>query len=404
MNFGGIIRGWYEKNKRDLPWRHTSDPYRIWLSEVILQQTRVAQGLGYYNRFIDTFPDVASLAAAPGDEVLKLWQGLGYYSRARNLHEAARDIVMNREGKFPSTCQELLKLKGVGEYTAAAIASLCYGEPVAAVDGNVARVIARIFGVEEPVNTQAGSRIIATLAQELLEEDFPPGEGSTGAQTPQKNSPDTGPGLHNQAMIDFGALICVPSHPDCPACPLNDHCQAWLTGKVDSLPVKKPKKKPVERWMYFYIVTDGSRVILSRRGNGDIWKSLYQFPVLETDSPLSAGEIPARLQPVLQDGRSPADQSVREPAALYGILPGSRILHISAPVKHLLSHRTLHASFIHVRVDRLPELPPGPVAPPGNFAVPLGELHKYPVPRLIDRYLEDHLAGLSVMVGKDPVE
>ncbi|MCJ7715495.1 MAG: A/G-specific adenine glycosylase, partial [Anaerolineales bacterium] len=229
MKNGGIIRGWYEKNKRDLPWRRTRDPYKIWMSEVILQQTRVNQGTKYYLRFIKSFPDVTALARADEDEVLKLWQGLGYYSRARNLHQAAKSVVEQMKGEIPGSYADLLKLKGVGGYTASAIASICFREPRAVVDGNVSRVIARLYGMDEPINSTRGGKLINSLAHDLLDRNDP--------------------GTHNQAMMEFGALQCVPVSPDCEKCPLMNYCEAWATGRVNLLPVKIPKLKPVERWM-----------------------------------------------------------------------------------------------------------------------------------------------------------
>ena len=271
MKIGGIIRRWYKKNKRDLPWRQTDDPYMVWVSEVILQQTRVNQGINYYINFTKAFPDVISLAQANEDEVLKLWQGLGYYSRARNLHRAAKDVVEQMEGAIPHSYEGLLKLKGVGNYTASAIASICFGEARAVVDGNVSRVIARLFGVRQPINSTTGIKIIASLARELMDNEHP--------------------GDHNQAMMEFGALQCVPASPDCSICPLIDHCEAHQTGMVKQLPVKIPKRKPVEWWMYFYIIVCNGETIITKRGTENIWKSLYQFPLVESDSPLSDAEV-----------------------------------------------------------------------------------------------------------------
>jgi A/G-specific adenine glycosylase len=356
MKIGGILLEWYKKNKRDLPWRQTTDPYRIWLSEIILQQTRVEQGLPYYLRFTLSYPRVQDLAAASEDEVLKLWQGLGYYSRARNLHQAARDIMAHHKGVFPNHYRDLLDLKGVGPYTAAAIASMAYGERLAVVDGNVARVLARIFGVEEAVNTTRGKATIQSLATVLLEES--PGE----------------PGIHNQAVMEFGALQCLPGQPDCPDCPLENRCQARRSGREADLPIKKPKNKPVEKWLYFYLIGDGRQVLLEKRGSGDIWQGLYQFPVVQRDTPVPeeamAGDI---LHELL--------------ASRFGTMPPGEI-HItvlSPEIRHQLTHRSLRARFIHVKINSLPQ------PDSGNdrvLPVPLHELDSYPVPRLIDRYLQ----------------
>jgi A/G-specific adenine glycosylase len=344
MNFGGIIRGWYEKNKRELPIRLTRDPYKIWISEIVMQQTRMNQGLPYYQRFIEAFPDVAALAAAPEDKVLKQWQGLGYYNRARYLQESARYIVEHLEGKLPGDFRGLLQLKGVGRYTAAAIASICYNEPCAAVDGNVSRVIARIYGVEDPVNSTAGARQIETLAQEMLDEEDP--------------------GTHNQAMIDFGAMQCVPSTPQCTLCPLAMGCNAYLTGRVDLLPVKTLKQKPKKRWFYYYVIRYRDQVILTKRGDQDIWRSLYQFPVLESETAYTEEELLNTLMP--------------EPVA-----PHINKVSQSGQFLHQLTHLTIYARFIEVELgSMLLSLPPG------WMVVSLQDLYTYPIPQLIHRYLD----------------
>jgi A/G-specific adenine glycosylase len=346
-----IIHEWYEKNLRDLPMRHTRDPYRTWVAEIILQQTRLDQGLPYLNRFLDTFPDVKALAAASEDEVLRLWQGLGYYSRARNMHASARHIVADLGGFMPATYKELLKLKGVGKYTAAAIASWCYGEPVAAVDGNVARVIARLYGIGEAINTSAGEKRIYELATVLLDK--------------------SDPGMHNQAMIDFGAMLCVPS-PDCSRCPLATSCEAYNNGEVDRIPVKIRNKKPVDRWFYYYMINSGGHTILVQRKGKDIWEGLYQLPMIESEGPLSEEEIIRHLLP----------RVLREPEAAYS--KGSRLIgKLSEPFRHQLSHQTIHARFLQVKLDMLPDPLPEEWQP-----VALEKLERYALPRLIHRYLE----------------
>jgi len=347
MKFGGIIRSWYKKNLRDLPMRRTRDPYKIWIAEVIMQQTRMNQGLPYYHRFISAFPDVATLASAKEDEVLKLWQGLGYYNRARNLQEAARDIEKRFGGHMPSDYEGLLSLKGVGKYTAAAIASFCYGEAVPAVDGNVARVLARLFGVEEAVNSPAGEKLILALAGEEMD------------------SEDAG--THNQAMIEFGAMFCVPVSPDCELCPLGDHCEAYGSRQVDRFPVKLPKRKPVDRWMRFYIILHEGECILIRRGTGDIWKSLYQFPSVESDIVLSESGMMERWASLFAPAPPPAFS----------------LKHTSEEIKHALTHRTLHARFVHVEIQEWPE-----VLPDGWKKISMDRLDDFPVPRLINRYME----------------
>jgi A/G-specific adenine glycosylase len=348
MKIGGKIRRWYEKNQRDLPWRDTLDPYRIWLSEVILQQTRVNQGLDYYHRFLSVFPDVKALAEASEDEVLKLWQGLGYYSRARNMHQAARQLVRDHGGELPKTYEGWLKVKGVGTYTASAIASICFGEARAVVDGNVSRVIARLFGVESPVNSTEGAKEIDALAKELLSLNDP--------------------GTHNQAMMEFGAMQCVPRGPDCNGCPVNMDCQAWLTGRVELLPVKRPKKKPVDRYFYYYIMLHGQETILVRREEDDIWRSLYQFPLVESETPLGEEEVLGCWVRKLLKG-VPQDKIT--------------IRHISGPIRHQLTHRTIHARFIHVDTGRWPK-----PLPEGWIPILTKNMNDFPVPRLINRYME----------------
>jgi A/G-specific adenine glycosylase len=371
MKFSGIIRQWYEKNKRELPWRSTRDPYRIWLSEVILQQTRVAQGIDYYNRFVEALPDVASLAHASEDEVMKLWQGLGYYSRARHLHQASKYVVEQLDGHIPRTYEGLMGLKGVGSYTASAIASICFGEPRAVVDGNVSRVLARVFGLEEAINSGAGSRAVATLAREMLEEEVRRG---------------VDPGTHNQAMMEFGAMQCVPVSPECHTCPLAGHCNAHATGRVEMLPVKIPKRKPVDRYMYFYQFLCNGETILTRRGEDDIWKSLYLFPVVEPERSLGEGEIVQWLRTKVLPGRM--DQGtdgiagrVAERSGPYNVT----IQSISAPITHPLTHRTIRARFIRVRLDAWPDPLPG-----GWIRIPVESVDSYPVPRLIHRFLQEH--------------
>jgi A/G-specific adenine glycosylase len=348
MNSSETVHVWYKKNLRDLPWRQTRDPYRIWISEVILQQTRVAQGLDYYIRFADTFPDVRSLAAASEDQVLKLWQGLGYYSRARNMHQSAKALVEANGGKMPDTFEGLLAMKGVGIYTASAVASICFGEEKAVVDGNVSRVIARLYGVDDPVNSTAGKRMIETLADQLMEE-----------------ARSVSPGTHNQAMMEFGALQCLPRSPLCSECPLARSCNALLTNRVDILPVKTPKSRPVKRWMYFYIITAGGQIILTRREEEGIWRSLYHFPVMESSQENSEEKILGELLEQL----------------LPGILP--TVSAVSAPIRHQLSHLTIYARFIHLKLPSLPSL-----LPEKFLRIPLSELEQYPVPRLIERYME----------------
>lgn len=363
MKIGRKIHEWYKKNKRDLPMRRTKDPYRIWIAEVIFQQTRINQGLSYYLEFIEAFPDIHSLASAREEEVLKKWQGLGYYNRARNLHGAAKYVDTVLGGRIPGSYDELLGLKGVGKYTAAAIASFCYGEPVAAVDGNVSRVIARLFGVEEPVSSSRGAGLIQSLAGEMLDRKDP--------------------GTHNQAMIEFGALQCVPSSPDCPACPLSGECDAFLNHRVDRLPVKTKKAEPVDRWMYFFIFSCEGETILEKRGDRDIWKSLYHFPVVETPSPRPEEEVMGKMMSLLLSHGNGMDQNEKAPPQTAETDQVMVSHKPSETIRHQLSHLTIHARFIRVELNFLPYS-----LPLGWIRVPPGQMDHYPVPRLMERYME----------------
>ena len=342
-NISDILLDWYARHGRDLPWRRTRDPYRIWLSEVILQQTRVAQGMDYYLRFTERFPDVGSLAAAPEDEVLKLWQGLGYYSRARNLHAAARQVVERFGGRFPVALEEVRSLRGVGDYTAAAICSAAYDAPCAVVDGNVYRVLARLFDLDAPIDSTAGKRTFAELAQSQLDTAHP--------------------GRYNQAIMDFGALRCTPSSPRCEVCPLAGQCLALAAGTVAARPVKQGKTRVRDRWFNYLHVSSGDRTLLRRREGRDIWQGLYEFPLIETEGPAELPEL-VRLP------------QFRE---LLGDAPWHLVRSIPLP-KHQLSHQTLHA-VVH-RIETL-SLTPAAAA----MAVPTAALGDYAVPRLIDRYL-----------------
>lgn len=334
---------WYARHGRDLPWRQTRDPYRIWLSEVILQQTRVAQGMAYYLRFAERFPDVRSLASASEDEVLKLWQGLGYYSRARNLHAAARQVVDEFGGAFPAEPAAVRRLRGVGDYTAAAVCSLAADEPCAVVDGNVYRVLARLFDLDLPVDTLPGRRAFAELAQEQLDR--------------------RSPGLYNQAIMDFGALQCTPAQPRCGDCPLAERCLALAAGTVAARPVKRGRTKVRDRWFhYLHIVCDG-QVPLCRRAAGDIWQGLWEFPLIETPSAAAAEEVIR-------------SEAFRE---WLGDAAWTLVRQVEMP-RHQLSHQRLHATFY--RLDT-PRLTPRAAA----AAVPVTSLGEYAVPRLVERYL-----------------
>ncbi len=265
MNFTNSLIAWYLKYKRDLPWRHTIDPYKIWLSEIMLQQTRVAQGMPYFFAFTEAFPTVIDLAQASEENVLKLWQGLGYYSRARNLHQTAQMIAFERGGNFPDNYVDLLKLKGVGDYTAAAIASFSFNENVPVVDGNVFRVLSRYFDIETDIANAAAKKEFAALAYELMPKD--------------------NPAIFNQAMMEFGALQCVPKNPDCEVCPLNSGCLALKLKKVNQLPVKSKKTKVRNRFFNYLVVSDvDQNTLIQKRTGKGIWHNLYEFPLVETES------------------------------------------------------------------------------------------------------------------------
>lgn len=344
---------WYEEYKRDLPWRGTRDPYIIWISEIILQQTRVAQGLGYFLRFTGRFPDVVSLAVADEDEVLKYWQGLGYYSRARNLHAAAKSIMDRFGGIFPDTYRDVLSLKGIGEYTAAAIVSFVWNLPYPVVDGNVYRVLSRLFAIDTPIDSTKGKKQFAKLAGVLLDPE--------------------NAGTHNQAIMELGALQCVPQNPDCGVCPLSHTCMAYAQGNIRSYPVKQNKAKTRNRYFhYLYIICDG-KTWLNRRGGKDIWTGLYEFPLIETARAMDFAEL-------------------RETDVFQEMLGDAGRLDITVGmtgVKHTLSHQVLYASFYEIEVERVPE------ALRKYQSLPCSDLERYAVPRLIHIYLEKLNGNLS---------
>ena len=337
---------WYEAHRRDLPWRRTRDPYLVWISEVILQQTRVAQGLEYYRRFTSRFPDARSLAEAGEDEVMKYWQGLGYYSRARHLHEAARVIVERFGGCFPRGWEDIRSLPGVGDYTAAAIGSIAFGEPWATVDGNVYRVLARVFDVDLPIDSGAGRRYFAELARTLL---------------------DAGrPGLFNQAMMEFGALRCVPRGPVCEGCPLEDKCLARARGRVAVLPVKEGRRAVVPRYFNYLDIRQGGTLLLARREGKDIWRNLYEFPLVETPGPVSWEEL----------ARTDACRALLEGAGEVTFVRRREL------PRHVLTHRVIYAVFYRLEVEVLPP------ALAAYARVPREAVGDYAVSRLMESYLE----------------
>ena len=338
---------WYHQNKRDLPWRNTQDPYKIWLSEIILQQTRVEQGTPYYLHFIETYPTVFDLANAPEAQVLRSWQGLGYYSRARNLHFAAKEVLAKHKGQFPNNYETLIQLKGVGEYTAAAIASFAFGEAKAVVDGNVFRVLARLFNIATPINTGAGKKEFTVLANQFID---------------PKN-----PALFNQAIMEFGAMQCKPSNPDCSVCPFNQYCQSFATNTVSEYPVKSKKTKTRNRYFDFIILSDEKNTILQKREGKDIWQGLYQFPLIESAT----------------KNKNKLDLSKSE-VANYLNTNSHKMVKSSAIVKHVLSHQVIFAKFWWINMESIS------TAKDANLIkVPWSHLSDYGMPQLIVKYLEN---------------
>ena len=343
--FSGTLLDWYAENKRDLPWRNTTDPYLIWISEIILQQTRVAQGYEYFLRFIKRFPDVVSLAAASEDEVMKYWQGLGYYSRARNLHAAAKSM----KGTFPKTYAEVRALKGVGDYTAAAICSFAYDMPYAAVDGNVYRVLSRYFGIDVPIDSTEGKKTFTALAGEVLDKSRPAD--------------------YNQAIMDFGAVQCTPQSPNCLFCPLSGSCRALSEGKVQQLPVKQHRTKTTNRYFNYIYVRMGAHTLIHKRTEDDIWKNLFELPLVETEKDLSEEEFLAcpQFHALFAEG---------EVRMVRTLLRG---------VKHVLSHRVIYTNFYEVT------LPDNSSSFSSYQRVAVEDLGRYAVPRLIHAFLEKYV-------------
>ncbi len=349
------LMDWFAASHRPLPWKGEKDPYIIWLSEIILQQTRVEQGLPYFKRFVDRYPTVEDLAGASQDEVLKLWEGLGYYSRARNMHAAAQYIAHELNGKFPDTYESILQLKGVGPYTAAAIASFAYGLPHAVVDGNVFRVLARFFGIETPIDSTEGKKQFARLAENLLEEQHP--------------------GRYNQAIMDFGAILCSPKKPLCPTCPLKSKCQALQTKKVQQLPVKTKKIQRRTRFFHYLVINEKDQVLIKKREQKDIWRNLYDFPMIERTE---LYREPERILSVLQDENAP--------------LPSSyRLGQISPPYQQLLTHQKIVAVFIEIHAEKGLLNDPVPLK-----KVERKNLTKFAFPKLIDCYLKDKSLYLNL--------
>lgn len=341
MNFARAILNWYMVNKRDLPWRNSNDPYSVWLSEIILQQTRITQGLPYYLKFINKYPTINSLAKANENDILILWQGLGYYSRARNLLKTAKFIVDERNGKFPRTYIELIKLKGIGEYTASAISSICFNERRAVLDGNVYRVIARFYGIDVPVNNHLGKKFYMDYAQKLA---------------PKKSCGD-----YNQGIMDFGSLICKPKAPLCDKCMLAKDCIASKMKNVNYFPVRLKKNAPKIIHFNYLVLLDSDHMICMDRIKNGIWKNLFQFPMIESKKELNkkqvlSNEIFKSIVPI-------SNSDIR--------------LFNSRPIIHKLSHKTIYAKFWILPVDGS-----------NSNSIKFSDVNKYPVPRLIEKFLD----------------
>jgi len=341
MNFARAILNWYMVNKRDLPWRNTNDPYSVWLSEIILQQTRITQGLPYYLKFISKYPTINSLARANENDILILWQGLGYYSRARNLLKTAKFIVDECNGKFPSTYTELIKLKGIGEYTASAISSICFNERRAVLDGNVYRVISRFYGIDVPVNNHFGKKFYMDYAQKLA---------------PKKSCGD-----YNQGIMDFGSLMCKPKAPLCDKCILEKDCIASKMKNINYFPVKLKKNAPKITHFNYLVLLDSDHMIWMNKIKNGIWKNLFQFPMIESKKELN------KIQVLSNE-------------IFKSIVPISNsdiILFNSSPIIHKLSHKTIYAKFWIL-----------PVEHSNSNSIKFSDVNKYPVPRLIEKFLD----------------
>jgi len=338
------IIGWYQENKRILPWRKTKDPYYIWLSEIIMQQTRVDQGLPYYENFVTLFPSVFDLAAADESEVLRTWQGLGYYSRARNLHKTAKQIVADYNGVFPKSSIELLKLKGVGPYTSAAISSICYDEPTAVVDGNVYRVLSRLYEIDTPINSSAGIKTFAQLAQSLI--------------TPSN------PGDYNQGMMEIGATICTPKKPKCHVCPISYTCNALQNNSQLSFPTKLKKAKIKDRYFNYLVIRSQGKLFLKKREFKDVWIGLYEFFLIESLYSVAS----------LDDLKSSFPEWLKNP----------NMTHSPIYAKQILSHQRIHAQFWVLDLEKIPEFT-------SSSFYNITEIDSLPKHRLIEKYLLESL-------------
>lgn len=351
--FAKTLMAWYQPGRRLMPWKSEKDPYLIWLSEVILQQTRVEQGMPYYLRFKNKYPSIEALAKAPEDQVMKLWQGLGYYSRAKNLHRTAKFIAEELQGVFPDSYSEILSLKGVGTYTAAAVASFAFGLPHAVVDGNVYRVLARIFGIDDPMDSSGGKRRFAVLANELLD----------------KNNP----AAYNQTILDFGAIQCSPKSPDCTNCPFNDRCFAYQNDKVYSLPVKSKKLIRKTRYFNYLVLNAGDKVVIRKRKAKDIWQHLYEFPLVESAALLPPGEVLKIAKQNVFSGDC------------------SKLLSVSKTFVQQLTHQKIISRFFEIEAD-LQNL----IKNDNYKIVTRHALRKFAFSKNIDWYLRDNSLTLEI--------
>lgn len=351
--FSEKVVQWYGEHHRDLPWRNTQEPYKIWLSEIILQQTRVIQGLPYYKKFIQQYPKINFLARAKQEEVLRLWQGLGYYTRARNLHKCAQEVVKKFNGKFPTGFKELRKLPGIGDYTAAAIASFAFQEPVAVVDGNVYRVLSRIFGIHHDVDSGKGKRYFFDLANQLISK--------------------LDPGRYNQAIMEFGALQCIPKNPKCDECIFKKNCFAFQHNQQSLFPVNLKSKKVTQRHFYYYFIQRGKKILMTLRDQKDIWQGLYDFPLLEEIHSTSMEKIIGRM--LAKTGLSSFSGSQNGKSRDY---------------RHILTHQIIHARFIKFDWRKKNELPAGLPFAGAKWYSPR-QIAQLPKPVLISRYLEDEV-------------
>ena len=324
-SFAETLISWYDDHKRDLPWRGETDPYKIWVSEIILQQTRVQQGWDYYHRFLDNFPNVKTLAEADEEKVLKVWQGLGYYSRARNMHAAAREIMAEHHGIFPQTYDKIRSLKGIGNYTAAAIASIAFHLPYPAVDGNVIRIVSRIFGICDDVTQPTVLKRITAICETEIDPNQP--------------------GVFNQAAMDFGAMQCVPRNPKCDECPFQSSCYAFKNNLTDTLPIKKKKGESKHRFFHYTIYLSDNQTIIEKRTGSDIWKNMYQFPLTETDS----------------------EKWPEKPVFA---------------TREVLSHQIIHAAYYVKNVKKLPK------TAENQSVIDFDEIEKLPMPKIMTLFLK----------------